>query len=94
MNSKIYTLTNEDDTQYKIEFDVNFLGSFIIRGYYNQQFLGPVLLVEESFKDIHVLLDEENLGKLIINIHEKMSQKRELLIKINNLFKDCKKYKI
>lgn len=94
MNSKIYTLTNEDDTQYKIEFDVNFLGSYTVRGYYNQKFQGSVLLVEEVFEDIHDLLDEEKLGNLIIIIHEKMVNKRDLLIKINNLFENSKKYKV
>ena len=49
MKSRIYTLTNEDDTQYKIEFDVNFLGMYTVRGYYNQRFEEHVLLVEEVF---------------------------------------------
>ncbi|MFA5528289.1 MAG: hypothetical protein WC996_06695 [Peptostreptococcales bacterium] len=94
MNSKTYTLINEDDPQYKIEFDVNFLGLYTVRGYYNQRFQGSVLLVEEVFEDIHDLLDEEKFGKLIIIIHEKMVKKRDLLINVNNMFEKSKKYKI
>lgn len=94
MNSKKYVLVNEDDSFYKIEFDVNFIGEYIVRGYYKQQFEGDVLLVEEKFEDIHDLLDEDKLAGLIILMHEKMVKKRDLLIKVNNIFKDSKKYKI
>lgn len=91
---KNYIIKNETNKSIKIEISVNFLGGFIVRGFYYQQFVDDVLLYEEKFDNIEILLDEEKLYELINKTHEKIMEKRSLLININDIFTKFKTYSI
>lgn len=92
--NRTYTIKNNEDDKFKIIFDVDFITGFIIRGVYNNKFDDTVLLVEESFQELDLLIDREWVENIIIETHSKMVENRLKLIEMDGIFSNMKNYSI
>lgn len=91
IRSKIYNLTLENDPTIKFEIEVDLLRGFYIRVYDKGKFSNPIILVEQYYEDLQIILDDEKFIDIVIDILNLTIIRKELLMQVDKRLLSLKK---
>ncbi|MFW6243478.1 MAG: hypothetical protein ACOC2W_04895 [bacterium] len=89
-----FRIENENQPNLFVEFEVFFTEKSYIRGYYKKKYDNPVLLYEEEINNYLNFSDEEWIGEKLVDVYEKMIEKRESLINIHKKLSGYRTFEI